>query len=175
MQMFKDEKSLLGYEIGDDGIDSYGVNHNGFSTRDELEYQMARQNREQQLIQDYNNQGITENYPQYGTNFWGDNAYDNYGFGNSDIGGNVQNVTNKLNGTDYSVLPDYSIGSVNSYNNTGGYNNYANYSATDYTVNTENLMGKPSSYFQNNNTYGSATGRAIENTAGVITEPNTTS
>ena len=154
MQMYKDYKSPLGYEVGEDGIDSYGVNHNGFSTRDELEYQMARQNREQQLIQNYNNQGITENYPQYGTNFWGDNAYDNYGFGNSDISGNVQNVTNKLNGTDYSVLPDYSIGSANSYNNTGGYNNYANYNATDYTVNTENLMGKPSSYFQNNNSVG---------------------
>ena len=72
----------------------------------------------------------------------------------SDISGNVQNVTNKLNGTDYSILPDYSIGSANSYNNTGGYNNYANYSTTDYTVNTENLMGKPSSYFQDNSSVG---------------------
>ncbi|MBR1601074.1 MAG: hypothetical protein IJ677_05790 [Alphaproteobacteria bacterium] len=33
----------------------------------------------------------------------------------------MQNVTNKLNGTDYTVLPDYSIGSASSYNNTGGY------------------------------------------------------
>ena len=81
MKMFKDYKSPLGYEVGEDGIDSYGVNHNGFSTRDEVEYQMARQNREQQLIQNYNNQGITENYPQYTTNFWG-NADNNYGFGN---------------------------------------------------------------------------------------------
>ena len=121
MEMYKYPKSPLGYEIGDDGTDSYGVNHNGFSTRDELEYQMTRQSREQQLMQNYNNQGITENYPQYTTNFWGDNAYDNYGFGTSDISGNVQNVTNRLNGTDYTVLPDYSIGPANSYNNTGGY------------------------------------------------------
>lgn len=28
------------------GIDTYGVNHNNFSLRDELEYQFARQNRE---------------------------------------------------------------------------------------------------------------------------------
>ena len=128
MKMFKDEKSLLGYEVGDDGIDSYGVNHNGFSTRDELEYQMARQNREQQLIQNYNNQGITENYPQYGTNFWG-NADNNYGFGTSDISDNVQNITNR-------------------FDNINGYNNQQNYDTMDYTVNTENLIGRPSSYFQ---------------------------
>ncbi|MBQ4400033.1 MAG: hypothetical protein II830_01915 [Alphaproteobacteria bacterium] len=154
MQMYKDYKSPLGYEVGEDGIDSYGVNHNGFSTRDELEYQMARQNREQQLIQNYNSQGITENYPQYTTNFWGNNAYDNYGFGNSDISGNVQNVTNKLNGTDYSVLPDYSIGSANSYNNTGwynnvsGYNNLPNYGVMpDYTI-------SPNNDIETNNTTG---------------------
>jgi hypothetical protein len=32
----------------------------------------------------YNQQGITDNYPQYTTNFWGD-ADNNYGFGSSDI------------------------------------------------------------------------------------------
>ena len=53
------------------GIDTYGVNHNNFSLRDELEYQFARQKRENQLMQNYNAQGITENYPQYSTNFWG--------------------------------------------------------------------------------------------------------
>ena len=79
----------------------------------------------------------------------------------------MQNVTNKLNGTDYSVLPDYSIGSANSYDNTGGYNNYANYSATDYTVNTENLMGKPSSYFQDNNSADWSS-----NTAGIGSSSN---
>ena len=38
-----------------------------------------------------NNQGITENYPQYGTNFWGTNADNNYGFGTSNIGNNIEN------------------------------------------------------------------------------------
>ena len=36
------------------------------------------------MMQMYNQQGITKNYPQYTTNFWG-NADNNYGFGNSDI------------------------------------------------------------------------------------------
>ncbi|MBQ8482524.1 MAG: hypothetical protein IJ532_08340, partial [Alphaproteobacteria bacterium] len=86
----------------------YGVNHRGFSTRDELEYQVARQQREQQLIQNYNNQGITQDYPQYGTNFWGDNTDNNYGFGSSDISGNIQNVTNQLNNQGMSYNNQYS-------------------------------------------------------------------
>lgn len=35
-------------------------------------------------MQMYNQQGITDNYPQYTTNFWG-NADNNYGFGSSNI------------------------------------------------------------------------------------------
>ena len=38
-----------------------------------------------------NNQGITS-YPQYTTNFWGTNADNNYGFGSSNIGSNVENM-----------------------------------------------------------------------------------
>ena len=63
---------------------SYGVDHSGFSLRDEIEYQTARNQRERQLMQMYNQQGITENYPQYTTNFW-DDADNNYGFGTSNI------------------------------------------------------------------------------------------
>ena len=37
-----------------------------------------------------NNQGIT-NYPQYGTNFWGSSADNNYGFGTSNIENNIEN------------------------------------------------------------------------------------
>ena len=55
----------MGIKQGWGGIDTYGVNHNNFSLRDELEYQFARQKRENQLMQQYNNQGITENYPQF--------------------------------------------------------------------------------------------------------------
>ena len=97
MNFGRQYKSPLGYYNNDNQIDSYGVDHSGFSTRDELNYQMARQQRENKLIQDYNNQGINKNYPQHGTNFWGRPADDNYGFGNSDIEGNVENVIKQLN------------------------------------------------------------------------------
>ena len=95
MDMYPQYKSPLGYTNGDNKIDAYGVDHSGFSTRDELEYQFARQNKENQLIQNYNNQGITKNYPQQGTNFWG-NSDNNYGFGSSNIHDNIENKNNNL-------------------------------------------------------------------------------
>ena len=73
------------------GIDSYGVDHNGFSTRDELAYQFARDKREGKLLDFYQSQGINDNYPQLGTEFWGDDAADNYGFGRSEIKENIDN------------------------------------------------------------------------------------
>ena len=91
MNLYGNFKSPLGYQTGESQIDTYGVDHSGFSTRDELEYQFARQNKENQLIQNYNNQGITKNYPQYGTNFWGVSSNDNYGFGFSNIHDNIEN------------------------------------------------------------------------------------
>ena len=36
---------------------------------------------------------ITSNYPQYGTNFWGNSA-NNYGFGMTNIAGNIENMQN---------------------------------------------------------------------------------
>ncbi len=93
MDMYPKYTSPFGYQTGVGGIDTYGVNHNGFSLRDEIEYQFARQKRENQLMQNYNAQGITENYPQYTTNFWGNSA-NNYGFGNSNIAGNIANMQN---------------------------------------------------------------------------------
>ena len=93
MNFYSNYKSPLGYQTGESQIDTYGVDHSGFSTRDELEYQFARQNKENQLIQNYNNQGITKNYPQYGTNFWG-NSDNNYGFGSSNIHDNIENMNN---------------------------------------------------------------------------------
>ena len=93
MNFYGNYKSPLGYQTDEGQIDTYGVDHSGFSTRDELEYQLARQNKENQLIQNYNNQGITKNYPQYGTNFWG-NSDNNYGFGSSNIHDNIENRNN---------------------------------------------------------------------------------
>ena len=47
MDFFGSYKSPFGYESGKNGgVDSYGVDHSGFSTQDELQYQTARTNRE---------------------------------------------------------------------------------------------------------------------------------
>ncbi len=66
-------------------LDSYGIDHSGFSLRDELEYQTARQAREQALKKIFQQPG---NYPQYGAGFWG-RPENNYGFGYSDISRNI--------------------------------------------------------------------------------------
>ena len=97
MDMYPKYKSPLGYSTGDNNIDAYGVDHSGFSNRDEIEYQIAREARENQIIQNYNNQGITENYPQYTTNFWGPSPENNYGFGTSKIHNNIENMQNQTN------------------------------------------------------------------------------
>ncbi len=150
MDIWDEIKKLTGYQSGNGGVDSYGVDHSGFSTRDELEYQSARLARENQLAEGFAKQGIAEeNYPQYGTNFWGGSPENNYGFGTSNIKQNIENVTNRLN------------------NNTNNGQVFAN---SDYTVNTESLVGKPSSYFQNNsasNTLGgNASGALNQNGSG---------
>ena len=99
MDFYTKYKSPLGYQTGENQVDTYGVDHSGFSTRDELEYQFARQNKENQLIRNYNNQGITKNYPQQGTNFWG-NPDNNYSFGSSNKKVKAKSMT--MNGTNMS-------------------------------------------------------------------------
>lgn len=101
--MYRNFKSQLGYENGENKIDSYGVDHRNFSLRDEVSYQMARTNRENELIKNYNNQGITQDYPQYSNNFWGGNPANNYGFGSSNISDNIENVTNSLKNQNYGL------------------------------------------------------------------------
>ena len=39
MDMYPKYISPFGYQTGNNRIDSYGVNHSGFTTRDEIEYQ----------------------------------------------------------------------------------------------------------------------------------------
>ena len=91
MDFYGKYKSPFGYQTGTNGIDSYGVDHKGFDTRDELEYQTARNTKERRLANDLQRQRIGENdYPQYGTDFWG-NSENNYGFGVRNIGQNAQN------------------------------------------------------------------------------------
>lgn len=95
--MYSKYKSPSGYFIGSNNIDTYGVDHSTFSTRDELAYQMERQEREDAMLQLCDDQRITSNYPQYTTNFWGQSADNNYGFGMSNIGNYVRNVIKQLN------------------------------------------------------------------------------
>ena len=92
MDFFGSYKSPFGYENGENGgVDSYGVDHSGFSTQDELQYQILRTNRENELANDMARQGIPQSsYPQYGTSFWGNSA-NNYGFGLRNIAQNAQN------------------------------------------------------------------------------------
>ncbi len=102
MDFFGSYRSPFGYENGENGgIDSYGVDHSGFSTQDELQYQTLRTNREEKLAEDLRRRGVAEeSYPQCGASFWGNRA-NNYGFGNSNISQNIQNVTNQLNNNEF--------------------------------------------------------------------------
>ena len=120
--MYKNFKSQLGYENGENKIDSYGVDHSNFSLRDEVSYQMARTNRENELIKNYNNQGITQDYPQYNTNFWGNNPANNYGFGSSNISDNIENVTNSLKNQNYGFDTNTNNLKPNNVYNTVGSN-----------------------------------------------------
>lgn len=80
MEMYPSYKSALGYKLKDDETDTYGVNHKNFTTRDTLLYEHARLNREDKYKQYFKEMGITEKYPQYGTNFWGTSPENNFGF-----------------------------------------------------------------------------------------------
>lgn len=120
--MYRNFKSQLGYENGENKIDSYGVDHSNFSLRDEVSYQMARTNRENELIKNYNNQGITQDYPQYNTNFWGNNPANNYGFGSSNISDNIENVTNSLKNQNYGFDTNTNNLKPNNVYNTVGSN-----------------------------------------------------
>ena len=64
MDFFKKYTTPFGYVTDGNQADEYGIDHSGFSTRDEPEYQFARQEREMQLADILNRQGIEQqNYP----------------------------------------------------------------------------------------------------------------
>ena len=96
MDMYSKYKSKFGYQIGNNQIDNYGVDHSGFSLQDELAYQFAREEKENKLLEQLKSRGITENYPQYTSDFWGNNANNNYGFGTTDIAANIENMQNAI-------------------------------------------------------------------------------
>ncbi len=91
MDFYAKYTSPLGYQTGENDIDRYGVDHSGFTTRDEVEYQLARQEKENQLIKNDNTQGITQNDPQYGT-YFGGKPDNNDGFRFSNIHDNIENM-----------------------------------------------------------------------------------
>ena len=109
MNTLNKNKSIFNYKSGEGGIDSYGVDHSGFTLRDELEYQMARTQREQELLKSYNANGITNNNLINGTSFWGNSADNNYGFGTSNISQNVENVTNQLKNSGEDRKQDFDV------------------------------------------------------------------
>lgn len=155
--MYRNFKSQLGYENGENKIDSYGVDHSNFSLRDEVSYQMARTNRENELIKNYNNQGITQDYPQYNTNFWGNNPANNYGFGTSNISDNIENVTNSLKNQNYGFDTNTNnIKSNNVYNTVGNNGTFstANIQTPPQTLNQlpANRLNKANSMELFNNT-----------------------
>ncbi len=155
--MYRNFKSQLGYENGENKIDSYGVDHSNFSLRDEVSYQMARTNRENELIKNYNNQGITQDYPQYNTNFWGNNPANNYGFGTSNISDNIENVTNSLKNQSYGFDTNTNnIKSNNVYNTVGNNGTFstANIQTPPQTLNQlpANRLNKANSMELFNNT-----------------------
>ena len=173
MDIWDEIKKLTGYQSGYGGVDSYGVDHSGFSTRDELEYQSARLARENQLAEGFAKQGIAEeNYPQYGTNFWGGSPENNYGFGTSNIKQNIENVTNRLNNDGFGggVSNGFGSGASNSgFGNTptNSYGNNLNNNQTNngynYTTDIQKQQCIDSSGMQctpqNNNNSANMTSR----------------
>lgn len=64
MDFFKKYTTPFGYVADGEKIDAYGIDPSGFSTRDELEYQFARQEKENQLADILNRQGFAQqDYP----------------------------------------------------------------------------------------------------------------
>ena len=133
-KLFYSYESPLGYQSLENGFDTYGVDHSNFTTRDELEYQNKRVKREEELIQEQKDQGITENFNKYNTNFWGTSPENNYGFGNNNISSNTNTQTqNSTNSTpncymkfDGKNLDLYNNELVDSLDAQSGHDNFQN-------------------------------------------------
>ena len=151
MNFYGNYKSPLGYQTGENHIDSYGVDHSGFTTRDEIEYQMARQQRENQIIKNYNNHGITQDYPQAGTNFWGNTPDNNFGFGSSQISSNIENMQKSFY-ADYLDIP----GRAN-LNNTSNINGNTLGNIINNTLAEAQSYYSPSNMMSSNNYYNPMT------------------
>ncbi len=136
--------------------------------KDEIEYQMARQKRENSLIEGYNNQGITKDYPQYGTNFWG-KADNNYGFGNSNI---AENIKNKQNQDISSALYPNQIGNDAASYKLAQNNQDNTLNKTDYSLYGDGFSKEFINEMINNEEYQRALQEyAIPNEGGYVNNP----
>ena len=131
MSMYPQYKSKSGYYINDDGVDNYGVNHKNFSTRDELEYQFSRVEREKQMS-DNNKNGIlyaqnnNQNVMSDATEYNFDDIY----YSRKDDNNNFV----------YKGTADHEMGYSNRENDLGGPTNYG---ITQSSLNEYNLWNHP--------------------------------
>ena len=100
---------------------------------DEVAYQTARNDRENDLIENYNKRGITDNYPQYGRNFWGGSPANNYGFGSSNITDNIETVKNRFG----NAIADGDIDSFSADNSGGNFGVYNRHNGWNYYIDTQ--------------------------------------
>ncbi|MBP5398911.1 MAG: hypothetical protein J6Y53_00650 [Alphaproteobacteria bacterium] len=132
MGFFGKYQSPFGYMSGDNGVDSYGVDHSGFSTQDELQYQTLRTNIENELANDMDRQEIPQsNYPQYGTSFWQNAGLREGGLDVASISPTVQAALNlaKNNSTNESAMKYAQNVLSTVMNDASGYN--SNYISDD--------------------------------------------
>ncbi len=171
--MYPRYKSKSGYYIDEDDIDSYGVDHKNFSTREELEYQMARQERENEIAQQRNMQNLALNTEQQNDSYLSPKEVDinsNWGTETAKkIAEYLQNYNTDTNISDNNVLSPFND-FVRNYNdmknnNLVGSDSFfhckANYEAANRGRWGE-LVGKGLSLGRED--YGLATGDALSDT-----------
>ena len=120
MNFFKKYTTPFGYVADGNPVDAYGVNHSGFSTRDELEYQFARFSREKQLADVLRQHGIPQqDYPQLGIGFWQNHPQNNDDVESYEIATNVENRPNQtpLNNKDDTFMTLWDKSEYQSNNN----------------------------------------------------------
>ena len=146
MDIWERFKSPLGYFIGDNNIDSDGVDHSGFTTKEELEYQLSRQKRENKIIYNDSSQGINKGYLQDVANFGGNSPENSNGFDSPNISNNIEKMR------DYSVLNNNILtesADKNSLNTAVLSNSFGN-TINPYTRINQLPNINPQGYFSNN-------------------------
>ncbi len=169
MNFFGKYQSPFGYQNGDNGVDSYGVDHSGFSTQDELQYQTLRTNRENELANDMVRQGIAQcDYPQYVANFWQNASLRGGGLDIASISPTVQAALNlaKNNPTNESAI-QYAQNVLSTVMNDG--NQEAN---IDYSLYGNDFSQSFIDQMLADNRFQQAMNRTRANEGGYVNHPN---